>query len=477
MNKLKLSFIMIIVATLGVSCQRGDIMAEPDQMTPQDEGVQVVPLEAALSTLEAFLEGEELTRAGGRREIESISVYYGPKKTSDVTLTRSDTTGDDDESENEEPLAYLVNFANDEGFAVLGANADVDDIIAVTENGHILDDLTVVVDEALDEEMEDALDGDDIDEPVDTVGVYCEEDDDFYCAAVPYATVVRTLLIEGINGGGGGMGDGGGGGGGGSGWTPGSGGGNDNPSRLTTKTPLLNYSWGQGEPYNKYCKRKNLVFSVKSALVGCSAVALSMIMARNEFPQSYTVKGHRLNWEGIKAGYKIEYLSETSKEDLALLLGSVYNTVKKVAVKGATMITPEQIKKRMEAVGYTYVKKYSANAFTKSMIMVTSAMLAQDRPVFISAIPPASDGWKHGHSWVIDGGKYVSESSNRYLLHFNFGWRGTCNGYFSTSCLNPARGVEYDGHVDPEKDFTYTWHFRLITYDIPDENVFCNVSF
>ena len=477
---------MIVVAALGVSCQRDDIMAEPDQMTPQDEGVQVVPLEAALSTLEAFLEGEELTRAGGRREIESISVYYGPKKTSDVTLTRSDTTGDDDESENEEPLAYLVNFANNEGFAVLGANADVDDIIAVTENGHILDDLTVVVDEALDEEMEDALDGDDIDEPVDTVGVYCEEDDDFYCAAVPYTNVIRTLLITGINNRGG-IGDGDGGSSCGPGWDSGSGGGNDDPDvRLTTKTPLLNYSWGQGNPYNKYCRRKNFVGKVKSAKVGCSAVAMGMIMARNEFPQSYMVNGHLLDWEGIKDGYRIEYLSEISQNDLALLLGSVYNAVERIAVKGATMIAPEQIKKRMVAVGYSNVKKYSDNDFTNAMLKATSDMLSHDKPVFISAIPPASDGWKNGHSWVIDGGKYTSRFPPKYLLHFNFGWRGVCNGYFSTSCLNPNWGFEYDESSNPgfidgvddfDYDFTFTWHFRLITYDVPDEDISYSVSF
>ena len=44
--------------------------------------------------------------------------------------------------------------------------------------------------------------------------------------------------------------------------------------------------------------------------------------------------------------------------------------------------------------------------------------------VFISAIPGAT--LAKAHSWVIDGGKY---SSGAYLLHFNFGWSGDCNGY------------------------------------------------
>lgn len=49
-------------------------------------------------------------------------------------------------------------------------------------------------------------------------------------------------------------------------------------------------------------------------------------------------------------------------------------------------------------------------------------------------------------------------------------WEGLSNGYFSTSCLNPAEAEEYD---NPSKksssSYAYSWHFRLITYDVPSE--------
>ena len=63
----------------------------------------------------------------------------------------------------------------------------------------------------------------------------------------------------------------------------------------------------------------------------------------------------------------------------------------------------------------------------------------------------------------------MSKNKYNYLLHCNFGWSRTSNGYFSTACLNPAKAESYDykniNNVD--NDYTYCWHFRLITYDIP----------
>lgn len=71
-----------------------------------------------------------------------------------------------------------------------------------------------------------------------------------------------------------------------------------------------------------------------------------------------------------------------------------------------------------------------------------------------------------------NGAKFSSEDNTNYLFHFNFGWGGNCNGYFSTNCLNPAKGEEYDYQDKWDKEvkknnFTYSWHFRLITYNVP----------
>lgn len=205
----------------------------------------------------------------------------------------------------------------------------------------------------------------------------------------------------------------------------------------------------------------------KMALTGCSSTAMAMIVAYNEFPQTLTINGSMIDYAGIKSGKTIESVSEPYVDYIALLMGSIYNFVKKVTTAGFTLITPKQIQKRMQEFGYSNVVKTDASSLTSSMISKISTMLGDDKPVFISAIPKGLINWDSGHSWVIDGAKY--SSNNTYLLHMNFGWDGSSNGYFATNCLNPTKAEEFDdpSDVQTQKDYYYNWHFRLITYDVP----------
>lgn len=97
-----------------------------------------------------------------------------------------------------------------------------------------------------------------------------------------------------------------------------------------------------------------------------------------------------------------------------------------------------QIEKRLEQIGHVNVTRMKGENYTYKMIKATSDMLGNGFPIFISAIPKQ---WSKGYSWVIDGAKYSPE--NKYLIHCNFGWEVFCNGYFSTSCLNPSRADSY----------------------------------
>lgn len=229
---------------------------------------------------------------------------------------------------------------------------------------------------------------------------------------------------------------------------------------------MLKTNWGQRDPYNRYCFRRNLVGKKKQALTGCTTTAMSMIVTCNEFPQTLEINGEILDWKGMKTSDWVQDLSDKGQNDVARLMGSIYNSVSKIARPEYTLITPEQIKKRMREFGYDYVKKHSASSLNSSMVKRTSDMLAKGKPVFISAIPA---NLTRAHSWVIDGAMYSSKNKYNYLLHCNFGWSGTSNGYFSTACLNPARAESYDylKKSNLDEDYTYSWHFRLVTYDIP----------
>lgn len=387
--------------------------------------------EEALKTLGRFLAD---TRVADQRTIQSVDTHYSTKN-----------------SGVREADAYIVNYTNNEGFAVLGANTYVDEIVAITESGHI-----------------DAS----------TLDVSFSDQDD--SVSLKHAAFVKQIIEFGLANGkqmglrgegdidweeddsnpGGENGGGSSGGGGG--------------SSFVTRDPMLTYSWGQSSPYNWYCFRTTIGGNYVNAYTGCSTTAMAMIVTYNEFPQTVSVNNNTLNWTLMKSEYVAGNLDSTGKNHVALLMGSIYNFVNKIATEDYTMITPQQIKNRMEDFGYTNVVKHSDSDFTIDMVSAVSQMLRHYKPVFISAIPGTT--FSAAHSWVIDGAKYISGS---YLLHFNFGWHGYCNGYFSRSCLNPAHGIEYDnGYTyNEDDDYTYSWHFRVITYDIPVGNYTLQISY
>lgn len=417
----------IIVGLLLLACcscsRESSVDDKPTSITKED----------ALKTLRRFLAE---TRATDQRIIQSVETHYCSK---DGAIKKAD--------------AYIVNFTNNEGFAILGANADVDEIVAVTESGHI--------------------DASTLDVSFYERGIVNRDS-----VSLKHAAFVKQIIEFGLSSGrqggnrdggdidwdeddefpGSGPGTGGGGGG----------------SVYATRSPMLMYSWGQRNPYNWYCFRTTLGGDTVNAYTGCSTTAMAMIVAYNEFPQTLIVNDTTLNWTLMKSSYEAGDLSAMGKNHVALLMGSIYNHVDKFATDGFTMITPQQIKNRMEAFDYTNVVKLSDSDFTTNMVSAVSQMLYQYKPVFISAIPGVN--FRAAHSWVIDGAKYYFAS---YLLHFNFGWKGDCNGYFSISCMNPTHGLEYDnGYTyDEEDDNTYDWHFRVITYDIPEDNHTITVTF
>lgn len=186
-----------------------------------------------------------------------------------------------------------------------------------------------------------------------------------------------------------------------------------------------------------------------------------MILTYVGYPTEFYINNSLMNWNQMRVNINANSPSVTA-DNIALLLGTNFEHVKKIVRRKYTLITPKQIEKRLEDLGFKDVERLKGRNYTYKMVKSTSNMLKNGYPVFISAIPKK---WSKGHSWVIDGAKYSPEK--KYLVHCNFGWKGTCNGYFSISCLNPSTSDSYDTFSGDEKNYnyTYSWHFRVITYE------------
>ena len=114
--------------------------------------------------------------------------------------------------------------------------------------------------------------------------------------------------------------------------------------RYATCEPLLKTLWAQTRPYNTDC-----LIGRKPVRVGCSAIALGMILAHNEYPA--TLDGMSLDWQRIKTAPRIEYLDTTAQRQLWQLLGGIFHSVDKTTTSAGTMITPRQIRLQMEKAG------------------------------------------------------------------------------------------------------------------------------
>lgn len=442
----------------------------------------------AIARLEAFLDkAYPVTKAANKRRIASISTHY----------IRNIATKSDSCTVDSIPV-YAVNFEDEQGFAILGAEEPLPDILVVTESGSINpESLTVLFDDITDMSASEAETGDEGDEVIEDemmdIPRFSSEDGDFYCRSgnlqsnsafidilidngISHLRTYDLSLIEMYEGGCTPW-DGGGGNGSGGDWLYN----NVTVVDYVDRLPLVSYSWDQGEPYNKYCYRTTtFTWDRVHALTGCSNTALAMIMAYNEFPTQLVLNGKEISWSGLKEDSKPN--SFDSKEDVARLCGAIFNTTSHISGHIGdpfTLMTPEAIKNTMQDFQYENVVKHSGYKFYRYLRYEIDDMLRAFKPVFISALPPydpfeiiSTLDIPSGHSWVIDGGMHTQDGE--YLLHCNWGWHGSCNGYFNIRCLDPDNGVIYDSGSEPSSNNNdeFTWHFRVITYDVPQQPLY-----
>lgn len=135
MINMRKSFIAIFFALSAlVACNKDNASLIQVQEDPVVS--EVIPMEEAMANLEEFLSSyTNVTRAVKTRNIADAEVFtFGPNtvKTKSDELNLPDT------------LMYVVNFADDNGFAILSANRRLlEDVYCVTESGSVtLTDLT-----------------------------------------------------------------------------------------------------------------------------------------------------------------------------------------------------------------------------------------------------------------------------------------------------------------------------------------------
>jgi len=225
--------------------------------------------------------------------------------------------------------------------------------------------------------------------------------------------------------------------------------------------PLLSTTWDQGVPnnpsYNLLCP--------SYAYTGCVATAMAQIMNYYEWPE--TGQGWHKYIPSAIPSYGIQYADFASTTyDWANMpdnLSSSSPTAEKNAI--STLMYHAGV-----SVNMSYDASEGSGAFSQDVMFALTSYfkydpttiniynfdannladwltkvkteLDQARPVYYSGGSTNSGG----HAWVCDG---YDASDN---LHINWGWGGSCNGYYIPSAMNPT-----------ETDYNFSEYNSIIT--------------
>lgn len=220
--------------------------------------------------------------------------------------------------------------------------------------------------------------------------------------------------------------------------------------------PLITAIWGQETPYNNQCP----TYQGERCVVGCVATAMTQVMYYWKYPTTIPALNSYYCYE---IGQTIPSLPETTFEyskmltsychwdwDQSALIQDTYTDEQAEAVAklarycgqavrmsyhpdGSGAYTSDQLS-GMKKFGYSSSAQdvsrsswWNNNYTNEQWEAMIREELDARRPILYSASDVNGAG---GHAFVCDG----YDSNN--MFHFNFGWYGTCDGWYKSTALN-----------------------------------------
>lgn len=302
-------------------------------------------------------------------------------------------------------LMYVVNYCNDQGFALIPCNTNLDPLLAVTESGHYYpsEDCT---NPGLSYFMDLATEYVQNPKRVIRPGENYEE--------------IRRVYVNG-----------------------------------DTVLPRLSVQWGQRGIYGQYCP---------NSIAGCNNTAVAMVMSYFEFPSrmklSYmgSSSDYILNWANIKchkSGTVEDNCSAQSPHsDIAHIMREIGYRSGSVYESGATSTSPSSTRQTMKDFGFDVsgFKDYSELCIRKNIgdgIVIMSGYNEAGGHTWVV------DGYKYKHTLVVDyikrEGEFLEQEVSSYnydemFNHIDWGWNGLHNGYFNDGVFATSSG-DFSGNV------------------------------
>ncbi|MBQ9668119.1 MAG: C10 family peptidase [Prevotella sp.] len=214
--------------------------------------------------------------------------------------------------------------------------------------------------------------------------------------------------------------------------------------------PLLETRWGQGAPFNLLCPIDEKEGLSQRSSAGCVATAMSQIMYYHRWPrrgkglisysdtrqdnaerQLYLDTIPDFDWEHMLLSYADAAGSEQEQMAVARLVRSAgYAARTNYSHGNSTTYERLGAAAFFDYFGYDpnvhhYVRTYVSDRQWTELLLTE---LRAGRPVLYTGFNAHG-----GHTFVCDG------YDGHGLFHFNWGWNGSSDGYFSLSALTPSK--------------------------------------
>lgn len=213
-------------------------------------------------------------------------------------------------------------------------------------------------------------------------------------------------------------------------------------SPTTVVAPLLTTTWGQGWPYNSMCPT-DPSGPGGHVWVGCVGTAMAQIMKHHSYPAvglgsfGYQWGSYPPTFTNFNTSYNWSTMPNSTSvvnNDISKAMFHSANSVMSMWGAGSTGVMYSSDEDPMTRAFVNYFKfAYSSIQFIGKINYTATqwdnliqAELLANRPVYYRGDGVGS------HAWVCDG----LDASNLY--HFNFGWDGNYNGYYSLGDITPG---------------------------------------
>ena len=435
-------FCLTLVLMLSYACVKEEAVTttqQPEYIVNND-GVELaessLTVEQALKNMD-FVQRNIEDSYRRKREIKNIDLL----STSDVrgnTVTRS--SGD---ATAEQPLAYVVNFEDNGGYAILAADAQLPPVIMIGDEGNFSTEKYLEF----------------LQQNTTRSGAELSVVED-----LQYAMITNSLILTP---------------------TPMP----NAPSNFRDTTvmvrclPLVSTKWGQNKPYNYYAKTKTgLEAKAGCVPVACAQVLASLSYHHNFIPSVAIDSNYPVNWYKINADIsndKIRYsTNETSTNALNVAsliraLGTATN-----AIYGEEVTTASVTRFANVLLNLGCSQAENKNHDVISLNDLFTMIVNKNQPIFTSARRVDGDDTK-GHAFVLDGWlrlEYtysivasagagsinITDGRDQFdLVHINFGWSGSADGYYLPGAFNIASDEFDDYYEDNDSPSNMNRNYNL----------------